>query len=276
MSTINLKIRRMRNPLQIGDKIYKYKKDALIYYKTILNSYEFGQSLNDNDFNDLIDLLCYDPSSYNEEIIDELNDQEQDRENEDAINQPNEVEYNETSDQELYIEDIKIARVQFNAKCFELIFSDSTSEYTSYTMLINRPEFCPDRIFNTACRNSIIKDLRLLKQQYFDDNSVKGHVKCQETNQMSKWEDLAVDHRQPNTFSVIVDRFKEVNKIDVSKVDYFVDNNNLLLFENENLTADFRKYHKEKANLRIVRKECNLSRTGMAKIKRSNKDLTIK
>lgn len=274
--SFNFKIRQMRNPLQIGDKIYKYKKDALIYYKMMLNSYEFGQSLNDNDFNALIDLLYYDPSTYDEEINDDLNYPEQNAENGDVINNQTEIDFNEDSEQDLYIKDIKIARVQFNTKCFEVFWSDSTSGYTSYIMLINRPKLNPDRDFNIACRNSITNDLRSVKQQYFDENSLKGLVKCQESNQMSKWEDLAVDHRQPNTFSVIVDRFKELNKIDVSKVDYFVDDNNFLLFENEKLTEEFRNYHKEKANLRIVRNECNLSRTGMARIKRSKKDLTIK
>jgi hypothetical protein len=47
----------MRKPLIIGDKIYKFKKDALLHYREILNSYNFGQSLNEDDFNDLIDLL---------------------------------------------------------------------------------------------------------------------------------------------------------------------------------------------------------------------------
>jgi hypothetical protein len=93
---------------------------------------------------------------------------------------------------------------------------------------------------------------------------------------LSKWEYLAVDHRQPNTFSVIIDRFKEVNKIELEKIDYLTNDVNLLLFKNKTLMTDFINYHKEKANLRIVRKECNLSRTGIARLKRSTKDLTIK
>ena len=34
-------------------------------------------------------------------------------------------------------------------------------------------------------------------------------------------------------------------------------------------------YHKEKANLRVIRKECNLSRTGLGRLKRSTRDLFI-
>lgn len=48
----------MRKPLKnIGQKEYKFKKDAITHYRTIFNSYDFGQSLNDSDFDDLIDLL---------------------------------------------------------------------------------------------------------------------------------------------------------------------------------------------------------------------------
>lgn len=93
---------------------------------------------------------------------------------------------------------------------------------------------------------------------------------------LSKWEDLVIDHRQPNTFSIIVDRFKEVNNINVSEVEYLHSEDFGLIFKNVDFNNAFRNYHKEKANLRIVRKECNSSRIGLSRIKRTSKDLTIK
>ncbi len=134
----------------------------------------------------------------------------------------------------------------------------------------------PEKLFNVACRNSVHNDIRSVKQEYFDKNSVKGQVKCQETGKLSRWTELAIDHRQPNTFSIIVDRFKEVNKIKLNEIEYTSNEQNHIIFKDENLTQDFKNYHKEKASLRIVRKECNSSRTGMARIKKTAKDLTIK
>jgi hypothetical protein len=93
---------------------------------------------------------------------------------------------------------------------------------------------------------------------------------------LSKWTELVVDHKQPNSFSIIVDRFKEVTNLDFDKIEYTLNAQNHLIFTDTNLTEQFRKYHKEKAILRIVRKECNLSRTGFARIKKTSKDLTIK
>jgi hypothetical protein len=114
------------------------------------------------------------------------------------------------------------------------------------------------------------------KQDYFDKNSVKGQVKCQETGLLSKWTELVVDHRQPNTFSVIVDRFKEVNRIELDKIEYTSNEQNHIIFKDDSWTKQFRMYHMEKASLRIVRTECNSSRTGLARIKRTSKDLTVK
>lgn len=261
----------MRKPFKIGRKEYKFKKDAIAHYRSILNSYDFGQSLNDSDFDDLIDLLDYDYYNYLAEL----------EVTEDIIEEKanNEIESNdseENNEDEISIEDIKVARVQFNTKCFEIFYNNQSSEYISYLMIINNIKYTPEKLFYIACRNSIHNDIKAVKQEYFDQNSKKGHVKCQETGILSKWTELAVDHRQPNTFSVIVDRFKEVNRIELDKIEFTTNNQNHIIFKAETWTEQFRQYHREKASLRIVRTECNSSRSGLARIKRTSKDLTVK
>ena len=251
----------MRQPIKIGQREFKYKKDALNHYKNILNSYSFGQSLNEDDFYDVFYLLHINRST-------EVDDSVENEEREESIDEEN------TPD--IYIEDIRIAKVQFNTKCFELVYSDSTTRYISYILIINHHNYNPRRLFNLASRNAILGDMNAVKREYFKDNAVNGFVKCQETNELAKWEELAVDHRQPNTFSMIVDRFIEVKNIDIENIEYVTNENNFFMFKDENLTKDFINYHKEKANLRIVRKQRNLSRSGMARLKRSNKDLIIK
>lgn len=261
----------MRKPLKIGQKEYKFKKDAITHYRTILNSYDFGESLSDSDYDDLIDLLGYDYFNYLTELEASMESNEND------LASVNEIPKNdEDIKEEIIIEDIKIARVQFNTKCFEIFYNNETSEYISYLMIINNAKYTPEKLFYVACRNSIHKDIREVKQKYFDQHSSKGQVKCQETGLLSKWTELAVDHRQPNTFSIIVDRFKEVNRIDLDLIEYTSNDQNHIVFKDENLREQFRKYHMEKASLRIVRTECNSSRTGLARLKRTSKDLTIK
>lgn len=256
----------MRNPLVIGDKVFKYKKDALTHYQTILNSYKFGESLSDEHFDDLLDLLNYDYLYYQEQEIKKIDDKEVENQIEDIVQE------NET---ELLIEDIRIGKAQYDTKCFEVFYNDSSSCYISYLLIINRPIRDPNKDFNRACRNTIQEDIRLVKLKYFQANSKKGLVKCQETRELNKWVDLVVDHRQPNTFSIIVERFKEVKQIDVDKIEFVFDDMNKLVFKDQNLKDDFLSYHKEKANLRIIKKVNNLSRTGMARVKQTSKDLKI-
>ena len=251
-----------RQLIKIGQKIYKFKKDAIAHYKAILNSYDFGQSLNDTDFNYILDLLDYSYSNY----LDELEMSEDDTAEEFEVN----------SEPEITIDDIKVSRVQFNTKCFELFYSNNTSAYISYLMIINNTKYTPEKLFYAACRNSIHDDINAVKKEYFDKNSKKGQVKCQETGLLSKWSELVVDHRQPNTFSVIVDRFKEVSCVDLDTIEYTSNEQNHIIFNDCNLSEQFKKYHKVKATLRIVRKECNSSRTSLARIKKTTKDLTIK
>lgn len=256
----------MRKPLKIGKKEYKFKKDAIMHYRKILNSYEFGESLNKSDLNDLLDLLTYDFFNYLAE-------------SETSEVQNSDIEITNIEDNienEILINDIKVAKVQFNTKCFEVFYNDNTSQYISYLMIIRNTKYTPEKLFYIACRNAIHKDIRNVKQEYFDKYSIKGKVKCQETNILSYWTELVIDHRQPNTFSVIVDRFKELNKIDLTTIEFTSNEQNQIIFSENYLIDSFKKYHKEKTSLRIVRIECNSSRTGMARLKRTSKDLTIK
>ncbi len=240
----------MKKPINIGKHLFQTKKEALLFYKDILSRYSFNEILDINDKEAIIDLLEYDESFNYEEIkIDEFKT-------------------------DFFIEKIKIGKAQFNTKCFEIVWNDGLEEFISYTQIINRHETNSKVYFVKACRNIIQDDLRKVKQKYFDINSIKGKVECQETGELLKWEDLVVDHRQPITFSVIVDRFLEVRKIKTDEVE-FKKINNVLHFKNENLSNDFKEYHKQKAILRIVKRELNSSRTQLAKLKIFKNDLII-
>jgi hypothetical protein len=254
----------MRDSIIIGNKSYKYKKDALAYYQNILNSYSFGECVSEEHLDDLIDLINYNISLYSQETPDKTDVEEATIE-----------EATDSSEEEIFIEEIRIAKVQYGSKCFEIVYTDSTTCLMSYMLYLNKTKPNPAKDFNRACRNAIQDDMRLVKLKYFQLNSKKGQVKCQETGELHKWVDLVVDHRQPNTFSMIVERFKELKQIDVDKIEYALEEGKKILFKDKVLMQDFINYHKEKANLRIVKKENNLSRTGLARIKQSTNDLKI-
>lgn len=233
---------KLRTPIEIGENKFSSKKDALEFYKGILNSYEIGESLNSSDFDNLFCLLEIHPRK-KEKIG-------------------------------CGIDHFRVGIAKFNTKSFELVRIDGTFEFLSYTKRINKPkdEFTNFRI---ACRQAIQTDLTNIKQDYFKQNSKKGKVKCQETGEFLSYEELNVDHRQPNTFSVIVDRFIEVKKLNLNEIEYLEINGGPNEIAKKSLQAEFREYHKEKANLRLVKKELNLSRAYQGRIGKTKKDLTI-
>lgn len=226
----------------IGDKEFKYKKDALNYYKAILNSYEPPHTVNEKDFRDLVGLIEFRP----------------DKEKKIGCG----------------IESIQVIEVRYKTKCFELTRKDGSKEIFSYLNCINGKSK-PLAKFNKTCRETISEDLRNVKQTYFKKFSTKGEVKCQETGELCKWEELNVDHRQPNTFSVIVDRFIEVHRIDINAVQYTEIMDGVYHFTDIELAENFKNYHRDKANLRLVKKGKNLGRSHQARINRQKKDLTI-
>lgn len=233
----------MRKPIQIGKLTFDTKKDALEHFKQILNSYNFGEILNAKNFNDVCELL----------------------------------KIHEKSKEKVGagIKEIEIAEVRYNTKCFKLIRTDSSVDIFSYTKCINGG-FTPLTKFSRTCRDLIYEDLRNVKLEYFKANSEKGFVKCQETGELCKWEELNVDHRQPNTFSIILDRFIEIKQIDINKIEYEEVIDSVYTLIDKELAKEFREYHKEKANLRIVKKDNNLGRSHQARLGRQKKDLTIK
>jgi hypothetical protein len=232
----------VRKKIEIGEREFATKKDALNHFKTILNSYEFGMNLNKDDLKDILDLLETHPN-----VKEKIG---------------------------VGIEYVRIAKVQYNTKSFELVRTDGSTEFFSYTKRINAPKTDFTKL-REACRQAIQEDLRNVKLAYFDRFSKKGQVKCQESGDLAKYEELNVDHRQPNTFSVIVDRFVELNKLDLKKINYLQIDGGPNELADENLKEEFRQYHRDKANLRIVKKSLNLGRSFQSRVNRKKKDLTI-
>lgn len=232
----------MKKSIIIGDKIFTTKKDAHDHFKRILNSYAYGESLSEVDLLDVLALLHFHPRA--EEKIG------------------------------VGVCEIRVEKIRYKTKCFCIVRSDSSSDVFSYIKCING-EYSPTAKFRRTCRDLVREDLRGVKQTYFMAHSKKGSIQCQETGEWCSWEELNVDHRQPNTFSVIVDRFIEVNGIDVDAVNYSEVMDAVYEFEDESLRKAFREYHRSKANLRLVKKKRNLGRAHLARLGRQAKDLIV-
>jgi hypothetical protein len=208
----------------------------------ILSKYDFGEILEGSDFDDVVELLQLHPKV--EEKIG------------------------------VGIKSVRITRLRYDTKCFEVIRTDNTFALFSYRKIIQAPMGDVQK-FSEACRLAIQDDLRNVKLAYFKEKSKNGHAKCQETGELFDWEGLSVDHRQPNTFSIIVDRFIELNEIVLSSVEY----NEILggpnALADPKLATLFREYHRKRANLRVVSKKRNLRRSSLARVAKQKKDLRV-
>lgn len=108
--------------------------------KKILNAYDFGECLSGQDLIDM-SALVYKAKGNDERV-------------------------------KTGIKEIKIGKVQYGTKCFEVIFNNETIDTFSYTLAINGDRK-PITKFTIACRNAIQDDLYGVKQKYFDSHSKK-------------------------------------------------------------------------------------------------------
>ncbi|MDI9593468.1 MAG: DCL family protein [Bacteroidota bacterium] len=106
---------------------FKHKKDALAYFKNIVNSYEPIQTINDNDFKDLVELIENHPDK-EEKIV-------------------------------CGIKKNQVIKVRYKTKYFELIRKDGSTEVFSYRKRING-ESNPLAKFRKTCSETISEDLR--------------------------------------------------------------------------------------------------------------------
>ena len=260
-----------RNTVTIGEKIFDSKSEALAFYKNILNSYDVGKALNEEDFKNVFDLV------YMDFFADEIKAYEAEYNAEcdgnkmsvsAIVQQTREIikDYEwETGD---YLNSVIVDyHPDFSStKCFVLVGSKEKKQLFSYIIAINGI-LTDSKHFSRACRHLVSERLREFKKQQFKNRPVK----CALTNQIVEWEECQIDHKAPLTFSVIVKSFIVAHKIDISSVEYVYENSKEQ-FADKDIADKFDAFHKEMAVLRILATKQNRKLSGGARIKPTKKD----
>ncbi len=119
--------------------------------------------------------------------------------------------------------------------------------------------------------------MKKVKDDYFTkpNGEKKELAKCQNTNVNITYDEAHVDHRQPRSFPEIVDRFIELNDIDIKFVEYETIKQYGHIFKDSKISDLFRDYHKKRALLRVVLKDENLKRSHLARVNAQKKDITV-
>jgi len=228
-----------RYDITISKLVFSSKSKALEYYKNILNSYESNSILDNNDFQNIMQLVEHRLFTRPLENFQIIND-------------------------------IKSIAVDYHpefrrTKCFFLI-GDDKKEIFSYRLAINGLPSDSQR-FTNACRFLVADRLREFKKSIFKNRPVK----CAITNNIVEWEECQIDHKSPLTFSVIVKSFIVANNIDISIVEY-VSEYTIENFKDKDLANKFDSFHKDMAVLRILATKENNKLASSARIKPTKKD----
>ena len=129
---------------------------------------------------------------------------------------------------------------------------DNNNQYVdfSYRKCIS---FNPKQDINSAYRNAIANDIAEYRNSQLKKNN--GNLICDITHEILTRQNTHIDHKEPITFSFIVNKFKkeygesfEIIEIDGNKY-----------FKDKKYEEQFRNFHNNIAILRILRKDLNLS-----------------
>jgi len=236
-----------KHTLLIGDKVYKTKKSALDYYKSILNKYDFNSDLDDADFEDILSLINYSPTKV-----------------ENVENQNSEIE--DMVINNVYVDSHPMYK---RTKCFYIEFGEEVWLF-SYILAING-DMSDEKKFYVACRNSIQNYINEFKRNIFKQEKPK----CAITSKDLTFQECHIDHKPPMTFSVIVQTFIKANNIKIydEEIDYI---NQIWQFNNNKIKSKFINYHNDLAILRIISSKENLKGSKNGRIKPTKNDHNIK
>lgn len=250
-----------RFTITIGDKTFSSKTSAIKFYKEILDKYNFGEILSNEDAKILIALAIKEDGTP-EEVAEFA---------EDFV-----ADFNEDKDESFdRLRGVMVDRhLDFrNTKCF-YFFGDTNEgnfkDIFSYRMAINGLP-TDMQTFSRACRFTVHDRIRKFKMQQFKNRPVQ----CVISGEVVEWEECQVDHKSPLTFSVIVKSFIVANNLDVSKIEYTYSNSREK-FVDETIAEKFYEFHKSMAVLRIISTKENLKLSGSARIKPTKKDGILK
>ncbi len=149
------------------------------------------------------------------------------------------------------IKGFKIQYNSWNQKSFYLYRIDGSSTDFSYLACLNPPTL--NSLIKSACRNAIKNDVISFKIRKFEIEKI---TISEISNKEVSFNNCEVDHYNP-TFKEIFEEWIKDKKINRKDISQSKDNCETIYFIDQKLKNDFKIFHNELANLRIITKEEN-------------------
>lgn len=161
---------------------------------------------------------------------------------------------------------VRAIRVDLNThwkpyKMFTLVRTDGTETDFSYRACIYPTS--ADADFREACRHAVVNDVLAFKRKAFESEANEfDEIRCAVSGELVAWDEAHVDHAPPWTFKRIVEAFIHDLGVDVPGVPLAgsEDNEFQHRFVDAGFAERFRRFHNERAHLRVVTKAANLER----------------
>ncbi len=222
-------------PREIGDNAFSSKSTAEEFYRQILNKGSIGRDLDDGEFRVLMDLLALHPR-----VTEKIG---------------------------VGVTRFSIGTSEYGTRAFLLHREDGSHEDFSYLKCIGG-DHKPFSEFSRACRRSVEGRIHEWKASQMDGKTVR----CAVSGEVVTFREAHVDHKPPQTFSVIVKAFTIAGDIDLLAVRYRRSSIFGVELEDTGVADAFDRFHKKMAVLRIVRAAENLRTSYAARITPTAKD----
>lgn len=233
-------------PIVIGNKEFKYQKDALEFFKEILNSHRANKTIEGETHDLLLSLIERHPEA------------------EQKIG--------------IGIERFYKAPTEIGTNCFWIERTDGSKTDFSYYTAVKAKGKSLYQEFAEACRSSVNEDLKRTKEEFFQKHGDKdGKVECEVSGNKIGIYESHLDHKKPLTFQVLVNTFIAANNITISRemLSTSKDAQFTTEFIDQEIKNKFKEYHHKMAQLRILNPKANLSLGGSERITKSKLPVPI-
>ncbi len=213
--------------IQIGEKTFNTKNQAIDHIREILYRYPLNQSVKGSDLIFMCDLLDLHPDKDRRIGVGIK-----------SIIIEQDGEFNKT-------------------RHFSIIRTDDSSIDFSFNKCLSPNLNEPIKLFKSAARRAIADQIILFRNSSFHDSTQK--ILCEITGVLIDKNNSHIDHTPPDTFDKIVLDFLNTNNINVDDVKFIEAPNGIgKVFANDNLKNSFADYHKTNAKLRVISPGANL------------------
>ena len=235
-----------RQPINIGSLEFRFQKDALTFFKDILNSNRNNTTIENEGHDHLLALIERHPEADKKIGVG--------------------------------IKRFYKAPTDMGTSCFWLERTDGSCTDFSYISAVRAKSKSLFQEFSEACRNSIREDLKKTKAEFFNNYGDKdGKVECEITGVKIATYESHLDHKKPMTFQVLVTTFLTASDITLGK-EIFSEPQDAQFeteFLDEKTKEQFKEYHHNLAQLRVIAIKQNLSLGGSNRITKSKRPVTI-